>query len=94
MPWNLTLKEFKEKFNFRKMVIIANIYRTLDFMYTVVSSSYWPYVAISLKLQLNKTKKSVLQSTSHISKAGYCTEYRYSTFHHHTDLLLVNTDVY
>lgn len=41
-PKNLALKDFKQrsKFNFRKMVIIASIYRALDFMYSVVSNNY------------------------------------------------------
>lgn len=42
MPWNLALKDFKRrsKYNFRKTVITANIYRTLDFIYSVLCSSY------------------------------------------------------
>lgn len=39
---NLALKDFKQKgkFNFRKTVIIANIYRALDFMYSLLSSNH------------------------------------------------------
>lgn len=101
MPQNLELKNYKQKskFNFRKMVI-ANSYRALDYMYSVLSSSYQPYMALSIKLQLSKIKNSVLQSTSHISRAqqpympsGYGIGHRYKTFYDHT-VLLDNTDVY